>query len=113
MEHLLTIGPKSVIYGGLNSSGNKRFFIYIPQRIVDILELKSGDEVEIGTILKTERNVYGKRGFMCGKSKADRGDEKASEPYLHNDEKVIDSSSDQSSESRSEVESNTETEQLQ
>lgn len=61
------IGNKVLINGGKRTDNKTRLLIYIPQRIIDNLELIPGDEVEVGEIYKTGINLHNKRGSHFGK----------------------------------------------
>lgn len=63
MEKEALIGSKILVNGGKRCDGKPRLVIYIPEGIRIRLELVAGDEVELGSIRKTGRNLLDKTKF--------------------------------------------------
>lgn len=66
IEKTVRIGIKIAINGGKrHSDGVQRLVIYLPQHVIERLEIKPGDELEVGEVYKTGRNLLRRRsGFQ-------------------------------------------------
>lgn len=99
MEKEALIGSKILVNGGKRLDGKPRLVIYIPENIRQRLELIAGDEVEIGNIRKTGRNLLNKNKF---KKKND----------IQNESKSPNSETERTDENRDEVRVTEQSEQL-